>query len=188
MAEILLFHHALGQTPGFLAFADELRSHGHTVHTPDLFGGRVFNNVDDGVQFAEGEGAEGVIQARQQAAEAHPAAIVYAGFSMGSGIAQALARTRPGAKGVILYSGADHPKWFPHPWPEGLPLQAHVMEHDPWVDPADTQALTDETGSDEVYVYPGNGHLFADPSSPDYEPTSARLLMDRSLQFLSRIG
>jgi esterase/lipase len=39
MAEVMLFHHAMGQTEGFTALADELRQAGHTVHTPDLFGG-----------------------------------------------------------------------------------------------------------------------------------------------------
>lgn len=36
MAEVLLFHHALGRTPGVLAFADDLRRVSHTVHVPDL--------------------------------------------------------------------------------------------------------------------------------------------------------
>ena len=37
MAEVVLFHHAQGLTPGIVAFADELRRAGHTVHTPDVF-------------------------------------------------------------------------------------------------------------------------------------------------------
>ena len=34
MAEVVLFHHAQGLTPGVVAFADELRFAGHIVHTP----------------------------------------------------------------------------------------------------------------------------------------------------------
>ncbi|MDQ3449792.1 MAG: dienelactone hydrolase, partial [Actinomycetota bacterium] len=49
MAEVLLFHHAQGLTPGVLAFADELRRAGHTVHTPDLLDGRTFDTVEEGV-------------------------------------------------------------------------------------------------------------------------------------------
>lgn len=48
MAEILL-HHAQGQTPGFSAFADQLPAAGHTVHTPDLYDGKTFAELDDGV-------------------------------------------------------------------------------------------------------------------------------------------
>ena len=49
MAEVLLFHHAQGLTPGIRTFADELRAAGHTVHTPDLFDGRTFPTLDDGL-------------------------------------------------------------------------------------------------------------------------------------------
>ena len=53
MAEVLLFHHAQGQTSGVLAFADELRRAGHTVHAPDLYDGRTFQSLDDGLAYAE---------------------------------------------------------------------------------------------------------------------------------------
>ena len=53
MTEVLLFHHAQGQTPGFLAFADELRAAGHTVHAPDLYDGRTFADLDEGVGYAQ---------------------------------------------------------------------------------------------------------------------------------------
>ena len=49
MAEVLLFHHAQGLTSGIQAFADELRVAGHTVHTPDLFDGRTFGSIDEGM-------------------------------------------------------------------------------------------------------------------------------------------
>lgn len=39
MAEVLVFHHAHGRTPGVLAFADDIRRAGHTVHVPDLYEG-----------------------------------------------------------------------------------------------------------------------------------------------------
>jgi hypothetical protein len=53
MAEVLLFHAAQGQTPGFHAFADELRATGHSVHAPDLFGGRTFSTIEEGMAYAE---------------------------------------------------------------------------------------------------------------------------------------
>src|SRR5207247_10144266 len=36
MAEVLLFHHALGLTSGCVSFADRLRDAGPVVHAPDL--------------------------------------------------------------------------------------------------------------------------------------------------------
>ena len=46
MTEILLFHHALGLTPGITEFAGHLRGAGHTVHTPDLYDGHTFRTVE----------------------------------------------------------------------------------------------------------------------------------------------
>jgi dienelactone hydrolase len=53
MTTVLLFHHAQGQTKGFLGFADELRKAGHTVHTPDLYDGQTFEDFDEGVGYAK---------------------------------------------------------------------------------------------------------------------------------------
>jgi dienelactone hydrolase len=53
MAEILLFHHAQGLTLGVLTFADDLGAAGHVVHTPDLYDGNTFADLDDGVGYAK---------------------------------------------------------------------------------------------------------------------------------------
>ena len=53
MTEVLLFHHAHGQTQGFLAFADVLRADGHVVHAPDLYDGNTFADLGDGVAYAK---------------------------------------------------------------------------------------------------------------------------------------
>src|SRR5437868_12743835 len=104
MAEVLLFHHALGQTDGFRTFADELRGAGHTVHTPDLFDGRTFATIDEGMAYAEQLGFPDEILARgARAADELPRELVYAGFSLGVLPAQRLAQTRPGARGALLF-------------------------------------------------------------------------------------
>lgn len=53
MAEVLLFHHSQGLTEGCLSFADDLRAAGHAVHVPDLYEGRTFESLSDGVGHAE---------------------------------------------------------------------------------------------------------------------------------------
>src|SRR5262245_45225518 len=99
MAEVLLFHHALGRTEGFAAFADELREAGHTVHTPDLFEGRTFGSIDEGMAHVRELGFEEIIARGDRAADGLPNELVYAGFSLGVVPAQKLAQTRPGARG-----------------------------------------------------------------------------------------
>ena len=192
MAEMMLFHHAQGQTNGFLAFADELREAGHTVHAPDLYEGRTFDDLDEGVAHAGKEVGFGEILRRgTAAAEELPADIVYAGFSLGAMPAQSLAQTRPGTRGALLYSAALPPSEFGGPWPEGVPLQIHMMDADPWgeEDRPVAETLVAETGgAAELFLYPGTGHLFADPSLKDYDEEAAGLLKQRTLVFLDRVA
>src|SRR5437867_1227396 len=118
MAQVLLFHHAQGQTPGFVAFADELRAGGHSVHTPDLYDGKTFAALDEGVGYAQQVGFDTIRERGRLAAESLPNEIVYAGFSLGAMPAQMLAQTRPGAKGALLFQAAFPPSEFGRPWPQ----------------------------------------------------------------------
>ena len=190
MTTLLLFHHAHGQTAGFLAFADELRGAGHIVHAPDLYEGNTFGDLDEGVAYAKQVGFSEIIRRGSAAAEELPADIVYAGFSLGVLPAQSLAQTRPGARGAILFSACVPPSEFGGRWPEGVPLQIHMMDSDPWGDedrPA-AEALVDDVDDAELFLYPGSGHLFADSSLDDYDEQAARLLKERALAFLQRVG
>ena len=131
MAEIILFHHVQGLTPGVAAFAETLRQVGHTAHTPDLFEGLTFNTIDDGMAFARDVGFGEILERGTRAAEAFPASVVYAGFSMGVMPAQKLAQTRPGAQGALFFHSCLPVAEF-GAWPAGVPVQIHAMEADPF--------------------------------------------------------
>jgi dienelactone hydrolase len=189
MAEVLLFHHAQGQTPGFLAFADQLRRAGHTVHTPDLYDGHTFASIDEGVAYAKKVGFGKIAERGKEAAEGLPTPLVYAGFSLGVMPAQSLAQTRPGAKGALLFSAAFPAEEFGGPWPESVPLQIHMMEGDKWVLEGDLDAARKLVGTvkeGELFLYPGERHLFADSSLADYDPNAATQLTQRVLDFLEK--
>src|SRR5919204_5535446 len=112
MAEVLIFHHAQGLTPGVAAFADELRAAGHVVHAPDLYDGEKFETTEDGVAHAREVGFDTILEHGRAAAETLPAELVYAGFSLGGMPAQMLAQTRPGARGALLFHAALPPSEF----------------------------------------------------------------------------
>ena len=190
MATVLLFHHAQGQTPGFLRFADDLRAAGHTVHAPDLYNGHTFTDLSEGVAYAQQVGFAEIIRRGSEAARGLPAEIVYAGFSLGVLPAQALAQTRPGAKGALLFHGCVAPSELGAGWPEAVPLQVHIMAADHWAvdDRAAAQALVARIPTAELFLYPGAGHLFADPGSGDYDEAAAVMLKGRTLAFLDRVG
>jgi dienelactone hydrolase len=191
VAELLLFHHAQGLTAGCLSFADELRAAGHVVHAPDLYDGKTFADLDDGVGYAREVGFDTIGERGRLAAEGLPNELVYAGFSLGAMPAQMLAQTRPGAKGALLFHGCVPPSEFGGPWPQGVPLQIHLMEADEWALEGDLDAareLDETVESAELFLYPGDRHLFADNSLPDYDENAATLLKRRVLSFLDDIG
>jgi dienelactone hydrolase len=188
MAEVLLFHHALGQTAGLAAFADELRRAGHTVQAPDLFDGRTFATIEEGVAFAQQVGFGEIIERAERAANALPNELVYAGFSLGVVPAQKLAQTRPGARGALLFYSCVPTSEFGTAWPAGVPVQIHGMDADPiFVGEGDidaARALVASTDQAELFLYPGSEHYFADSSLPCYDPHAAELLTQRVLDFL----
>jgi len=191
MAEVLLFHHAQGLTEGVIAFADRLREAGHTVHTPDLYDGRTFQTLDEGIGYARGIGFGHVQERGVRAADELPSELTYAGFSLGVMSAQKLAQTRRGARGALLIESCVPPSEFESAWPAGVPVQIHGMDADPFfagegdIDAA--RALVDEAEDAELFVYPGERHLFADNSLPSYDAEAAALLTQRVLDFLKRV-
>ncbi len=189
MAEILLFHHAQGRTPGLMAFADGLRTAGHVVHTPDLYDGNIFADLDAGVGYARKLGFETIGERGRLSAEGLPDQLVYAGFSLGVMPAQELAQTRPGARGALLFSAAFPASEFGGSWPPGVPLQIHMMENDEWAleDLPAARELVEMVEDATLFLYPGDRHLFADSSLPDYDADAAKLLDQRVLTFLGNI-
>ncbi len=191
MAEVVLFHHALGLTPGVVAFADELRQAGHTVHTPDLYQGRTFGTIDEGMSYAQEIGFPGEVLGRGvRAVEELPAGLVYAGFSLGVLPAQLLAQTRPGARGALLFYSCVPVTEFGSGWPEGVPVQVHGMDADPYfagegdVDAA--RELVAQAKDGELFLYPGEQHYIADRTQPSNDPDATALLLRRVLDFLAR--
>jgi dienelactone hydrolase len=189
VTEILLFHHAQGLTPGVLAFADDLRGAGHVVHTPDLYDGERFDDLDEGIGYAKQVGFDTILERGRRAADGLSNELVYAGFSLGVMPAQSLAQTRRSAKGAVFFSAAMPASEFGGPWPSGVPLQIHMMEDDPWVDedlPA-ARELVETIDGAELFLYPGDRHLFADSSLADYDEAAATTLRERVLSFLAHV-
>jgi len=189
MAEVLLFHHVQGLTPGVITFADKLRSAGHTVHTPDLFDGRTFDDIEQGMEFVKEIGFGEVLTRGERAVLGLPTYLVYGGFSLGVVPAQKLAQTRSGAAGALFFYSCMPISEFGTSWPKGVPVQVHAMDADPFfIDGGDIDAareLVRESGEAELFLYPGNQHLFADSSLNSFDEEASSLLLERVLAFLA---
>ena len=189
MAEVVLYHHAQGLTDGVKSFAAELRQAGHTVHLPDLYEGHTFATLDEGLDYARTTGFGVVNERGVQAAQSLADNLVYAGFSLGVMAAQQLAQTRPGAVGALFYYSCLPVEEF-GVWPDGVPVQVHGMDEDPFFteeggDLDAARALVASAEQAELFLYPGKEHLFADSSLPGYDEAAAALLLQRTLAFLS---
>jgi dienelactone hydrolase len=193
MTEVLLFHHAQGLTPGVLAFANDLRAAGHSVHTPDLFDGRTFPSIDEGLAHIRKIGFDAMRERGVSVADDLSADLVYAGFSFGVVPARKLAQTRAGARCALLFYSCVpiSGKWAFGAWPDGVAVQIHGMDNDPiFVGEGDIDAAREIAGNvadAELFLYPGDQHYFADSSLPSYVPDAAALLTKRVIAFLDRV-
>lgn len=190
MTDVIVFHHAQGLTDGVRRFADQLRNAGHRVTVPDLYAGRTFATLEEGVAHAQETGFGTIIERGRAAAEKLPNEAVYAGFSLGVLPAQMLAQTRPGALGALLLHAAVPVAEFGGAWPADTPVQIHAMDADPWFaeDMAAARELVATAGDAELFLYPGHRHLFTDASLPDYDEAATTLLLQRVLSFIARVA
>ena len=173
MTTLVLFHHVLGLTHGVTYLADALRREGVEVLTPDLFVGRTFEDLSTGLAFVNQLGDDELLQRAESACDGLPADVVYGGLSLGVFLAQHLLQTRPGASGAVLLHSFFDPSRFPGAWPEECPVEVFGMDHDPFFvedgDLAAAQAWQREHGNLHIHLYPGDKHLFLEPSLPDYD-------------------
>ena len=64
-----------------------------------------------------------------------------------------------------------------------------MMEGDEWAleDLSAARELAETIDGAELFLYPGDGHLFADNSLPDYDESAATLLEQRVLALLKNV-
>ncbi|WP_405004238.1 dienelactone hydrolase family protein [Kitasatospora purpeofusca] len=191
MAQILLLHSVYGLRPAVRTAADRLRAAGHTVHTPDLFEGRTFDDVEEGMAFKEEVGSDELL--RRAVGEAAPllasgATLVYAGLSLGGALAQNLALADENARGLLLLHGTSDIR---EDAATAIPVQLHVAEPDPFESEDWLNAWylgMRKAGADvEVHRYRGAGHLFTDPELPDYDAEAAEQTWAVALDFLAEL-
>ena len=188
MAEVLLVHHAMGQTAGFHAFADVLRQAGHTVHTPDLFDGRTFASIADGIAFVEQLGFVHFVDVGARSPRACPTTWSTSASRSASWRPRTSPRPGRGPAGQSCATpscrstrSAPGRKACPPRCTAWTPTRCFTGEGD--LD--DAREVVDSGAPVELFLYPGDQHYFADASLPSYVPEAAELLTSRVLAFLA---
>lgn len=188
MTTVVLFHDVLGKGGGVADWVAALEEAGHTVHAPDLFEGRTYATVDEGLAAVREIGFQTVLDRGRAAVADIPADVAYMGTSLGVVCAQALTQTRPGALGAVFLESCIPAGEF-GTWPKGVPVQIHGMDDDPsFVHEGDVdaaRALVAEAPTAELFLYPGSGHLFTNCAAPDHDPAQAARVRERVLAFLA---
>ena len=131
MVEVVLFHHVQGLTDGVRAFADGLRTGGHTVHTPDLFDGELPATVQDGIAHVQGLGEELLRDRAQEAVDDLPSDLVYAGFSFGVMMYFWLTGVAPDPAGKAIQDLASLPHKPGPLWAGLAAVVARAMQKEP---------------------------------------------------------
>ncbi len=188
MTEIALFHSVLGVRPGIQDAVDRLRATGHEVLVVDQYEGRVFDDYGEADAYAQSIGYPELMRRAVAAVESLPDGFVAAGFSNGGGMAEYVATQRRVA-GVVMLSGALPLAMIGvDAWPADVPAQIHYTVGDPFRRQESVAAVAASVRAAgaplEVFDYPGDGHLFTDPSlEREYQPAEAALLWQRVLAF-----
>lgn len=173
---VILLHSAFGLTDGVRDFAGLLRAEGCTVEVPDFYDGLTFDASAAGVAYRDRIGYRALF-ARVAHLPVRGAALV--GFSLGASFAQRLCRA-----GVRLVSlvGALDPLPPDATWC-GVDVQLHQLAEDPWVDAEDVATFRGAVAATgamfDHFVTPGAGHLFTEPSQPEYDRDLTELTIDR---------
>lgn len=187
MADLVLFHSALGLTEGMTQLAAQFSDAGHAVHTPDYYDGHVFDSVEAGIAYRDDVGFPELAKRVASLIEDLEGPLVFGGWSLGAAMAQSMGKRDPRAAGALLFHAGGVPKKTS--WQAGVPLQIHYAIGDEWIDAGAPELLVAsvaEAGANAAqFVYPGSAHLFTDPSAPEYDADLARLLMARVQAFLA---
>lgn len=191
MATVAIFHPDLGVREGVRDAARRLTEAGHVAHIVDYYGnGQAFDDHASAGAYVNSVGFPALMQAALDAVADLPDGFAVIGFSNGGGMAEYVA-TRRQVRQAVLGSGTLPIAMVgAETWPRTTAVQIHYAIDDPFRNEAwleSVVASVQESGAllERYTDYPGSGHLFTDPTLPDYDATNTEQFWQRVLGFLA---
>lgn len=189
----LVLHAWWGLNDTVRAFCDRLAESGFVAFAPDLYRGRVADDIAGAERLATALDPD---QAQVDTAEAahllseragQPGSgLAVIGFSLGAWFAMELSVTEPElVRSVVLFYGT-RPGDYNSSKASYLGHYAEVDEFEPQDEVDELEAALRLAGRPvSFHQYPGTGHWFFEPDRPDaFNQAAADLAWDRTLSFL----
>lgn len=198
---VIMIHENKGLNDHIKNMANLLAQQGYVVLAADLFKGEVVTDQNDSRRLTQAvrSNPENAINNLQAAVEyasslpnVDPSRIASMGWCFGGGQSLQLAlnsQDHPLAATIIYYGSAlvtDNSNLSKIKWPvlgvfgdqdRGIPVEK-VNEF---------KATLDEVGvPNEIYIYKGVGHAFANPSGDNYAPTETQDAWEKTVAFLKK--
>jgi carboxymethylenebutenolidase len=198
---VIMIHENKGLNDHIKNMANLLAQQGYVVLAADLFKGEVVTEQNDSRRLTQAvrSNPENAINNLQAAVEyasslpnVDPSRIASMGWCLGGGQSLQLAlnsQDHPLAATIIYYGSAlvtDNSNLSKIKWPvlgvfgdqdRGIPVEK-VNEF---------KATLDEVGvPNEIYIYKGVGHAFANPSGDNYAPTETQDAWEKTVAFLKK--
>jgi carboxymethylenebutenolidase len=190
---VVMIHENRGLRPEIRDAADVLASHGYIVLAVDLFGDIVETQEDARALTANFDQVTGT--ANMQAAVAYLKSngaekIASLGWCFGGRQSVALAISGEELDATVVYYGGGLARTVEELSPINWPVLGIFGEEDQAI-PLDVvsefEASLNELGiQNEIYIYPGVGHAFANPSGANYAPKETKDAWEKTLDFLTR--
>lgn len=190
---VVLVHEWHGLNAAMHHHGAQLANEGLLVLAPDLFHGRVAQNDDEAAtmmrtfDFAKAVGEIGEAAAWLRAHPRCNGRVAVVGFCLGGALTLAAARHVPKLDAAVPFYGL--PRVPSEAFSQcATPICGHYARVDAWADPAVAEeiqrAVRRGGGRMDLYVYDA-GHAFMRATDPSrYEPTSAALAWQRTVDFL----
>ena len=192
---VVLVHDIYGRGPYIRSAAEALGAAGIPTAAVDLFGGKVPETLEEGMQLRGAITPEGALATLEEARVAlrarltGPARVGTLGFCMGGGYALLGACHRPFDFAVDFYGRIDRADDV-----AGLqgPVLLILASEDERITPWALQELLPAANRAKkrlsAELFPGVHHAFHRPGGPTHDPAAAAEAWRRTLAFLSDLG
>lgn len=194
---LILIHEWWGLNDNIRTLADDFAKQGYVALAVDLYAGKTATTPEQAKALATS-----VRENTKDAFDNLKAAVAYVGGSpsadtsrmaavgwcFGGGWSYQMAKNDLGVKASVMYYGQFAPE------DDLQMMKAHILGHfaeDDTVIAVDNvkefeAKLKTHSGEHQVFIYPNNGHGFANENSDNYDPQAAQQAWARTLDFLAK--